>query len=100
MAFSFLSRFRIKDDRQEEFVSLAREMEGLARDEPGTLHYQFFRLEEPGMFAVHESFVDEAADEAHIGYAHNRELIAQILECMDGIYEREMLFDLEPHRRG
>ena len=97
MAFSFLSRFRIQDERQDEFVALARQMEELSRQEPGTLHYKFFRLAEPGMFAVHESFVDEAADQAHMDYDHNKPLIEKIIQCMDGQYERELLFDLAPH---
>ncbi|WP_370310580.1 putative quinol monooxygenase [Sphingobium abikonense] len=94
MAFSFLSRFQIQDGREAEFISLAREMEALSKSEPGTLHYQFFRLAEPGRFAVFESFVDEAADEAHMGYAHNKPLIEKIVACMEGSYERELLFDL------
>jgi autoinducer 2-degrading protein len=95
MAFSFLSRFRIRGDRADEFIALAREMEELSKQEPGTLHYKFFKLAEPGMYAVHESFVDEAADAAHMAYDHNKELIEQIVGCMDGSYERELLFDLD-----
>lgn len=100
MAFSFLSRFRIIQDRQDDFIALAREMEQLSKQEPGTLHYQFFRLAEPGMFAVYESFVDEQADQAHMDYEHNKPLIEKIIGCMDGHYEREMLFDLAPHEEG
>ncbi|WP_159978850.1 MULTISPECIES: putative quinol monooxygenase [unclassified Novosphingobium] len=100
MAFSFLSRFRIKDDRQDEFVTLAREMEALSKQEPGTLYYKFFKLAQPGMFAVHESFVDEAADEAHMAYDHNKPLIEKIVGCMDGSYERELLFDLASELEG
>ncbi len=96
MAFSFLSRFRVREDRQDDFITLARQMEELSRHEPGTLAYKFFRLAEPGMFAVHESFVDEAADQAHMDYPHNKPLIEQIVGCMEGTYERELLFDLEP----
>jgi len=51
MAFSFLSRFRIRADKEAEFINLAKEMEALAPSEPGTLAYQFYRLAEPGMFA-------------------------------------------------
>lgn len=96
MAFSFLSRFRVREDRQDDFITLARQMEELSRHEPGTLAYKFFRLAEPGMFAVHESFIDEAADQAHMDYPHNKPLIEQIVGCMEGTYERELLFDLEP----
>ncbi|MES2495634.1 MAG: antibiotic biosynthesis monooxygenase [Pseudomonadota bacterium] len=98
MAYSFLSRFRIKSDREDQFVSLARQMESLVDSEPGTLAFKFFRLGEPGMFAVYESFVDEAADKAHMETDHGKPLIEQMVGCMDGSYEREMLYDLEPVR--
>ncbi len=98
MAYSFLSRFRIKPDREDQFVSLARQMESLVDREPGTLAFKFFRLGEPGMFAVYESFVDEAADKAHMETDHGKPLIEQMIGCMDGSYEREMLYDLEPSR--
>jgi autoinducer 2-degrading protein len=98
LAYSFLSRFRIKPDREADFVRLAREMEGMVHLEPGTLGFQFFRLEEPHMFAVFESFVDEAADKAHMETDHGRPLIEQMIGCMDGGYAREMLLDLEAGR--
>ena len=94
MAFSFLSRFRIAAGKEAEFVALARQMEALAADEPGTIGYKFYRLDEPGMFAVYESFVDEAADQAHVAYSHNQPLIERMIACMDGSYTRELLHDL------
>lgn len=94
MAYTFLSRFRIKDSHEAEFVALAREMESHIHREPGTLAFKFFRLAEPGMFAVYESFVDEAADKAHMEAAHGKPIIARMLDCMDGSYSRELLFDL------
>ncbi|MFN4135227.1 MAG: putative quinol monooxygenase [Novosphingobium sp.] len=94
MPFSFLSRFRIAEGKEATFVTLARQMEALAATEPGTLGYKFYRLDEPGMFAVYESFVDEAADHAHMAYDHNKPLIEQMLACMDGSYARELLHDL------
>lgn len=100
MAFSFLSRFRIRADKEAEFIALAREMEALAPSEPGTLAYQFYRLAEPGMFAVYERFTDEEADQAHIAYPHNQPLIERMIACMDGSYTRELLYDLEPAAQG
>jgi len=96
VAFSFLSRFRIQSDREADFIALAQQMEALAPSEPATLAYKFYRLSEPGMFAVYESFVDEAGDQAHGAYPHNKPLIEQMIGCMDGMYERELLYDLEP----
>ncbi|WP_380875995.1 hypothetical protein ACFB49_06890 [Sphingomonas sp. DBB INV C78] len=98
MAYSFLSRFRIRADREAAFIALARDMENLVDREPGTLAFKFFRLGQPGMFAVYESFVDEAADKAHMETEHGKPIIAAMLDCMDGSYEREMLYDLEPGR--
>ncbi len=95
VAYSFLSRFRIKAERTSAFIELAKTMEGLVDREPGTLAFKFFRLEEPGMFAVYESFVDEAADKAHMETEHGKPIIAQMIECMDGSYSREMLYDLD-----
>jgi (4S)-4-hydroxy-5-phosphonooxypentane-2,3-dione isomerase len=100
MAYSFLSRFKIRDDKEAEFIELARKMQVQAQDEPGTLHFQFFRLDDPGMFAVFESFADEAADKAHMEYPQNKPLIDGMIACMDGSYERELLFDLAPHPKG
>ena len=98
MAYSFLSRFRIKPEREDEFIAVARKMEGLVDREPGTLAFNFFRLGEPGMFAVFESFVDEAADKAHMETDHGKPLIEVMIGCMAGGYEREMLYDLESTR--
>ncbi len=98
MAYSFLSRFRVKPEREHEFVATARQMEGLVHREPGTLAFQFFRLGEPGMYAVFESFVDEAADKAHMATDHGKPLIETMIACMAGGYEREMLYDLEVAR--
>ncbi len=98
MAFSFISRFRVKSGREEEFIALARKMESLVPLEPATLGYFFFRLEEPGMFGCYESFVDEAGDKAHIESEHGAPLIRQMLDCLAGDYQREILFDLEPAR--
>jgi (4S)-4-hydroxy-5-phosphonooxypentane-2,3-dione isomerase len=98
MAYSFLSRFRVKPERDAEFVGLCREMEAVVGLEPGTLGFKFFRLDEPGMFAVYESFVDEAADKAHQETEHGKPIIEKMMVCMDGMYVREMLYDLEPRR--
>ncbi len=95
VAYSFLSRFRVKNDSEKTFIELAKTMEGLVYQEPGTLAFKFFRLEEPGMFAVYESFVDEAADKAHMETEHGKPIIEKMILCMDGSYSREMLYDLD-----
>jgi autoinducer 2-degrading protein len=98
VAYSFLSRFRIKPEREADFIAAALEMEQLVHREPGTVGFKFFRLGEPGHFAVYEAFVDEAADKAHMETDHGKPLITVMIECMAGGYEREMLYDLESPR--
>ena len=94
MAFTFLSRFRIKTDRDAEFVDLIPQMEANAAAEPATLAYKFYRLDEPGMFGVFESFVDADGDKAHQANPASAPIIAQMIECIDGTYVREMLHDV------
>jgi autoinducer 2-degrading protein len=96
MAYTFLSRFRIKPECEHQFVTAAKKMEQQAVEEPGVLHFQFFRLGEPHAFAVFESFVDESADRAHMEYEQNKPLITEMIACMEDGYEREILHDLEP----
>jgi autoinducer 2-degrading protein len=94
MAYSFLSRFQVKADRDAEFVALIAAMEANARDEPGTLAYQFYRIDGDHMFAVYERFVDEAADKAHQANPASAPIIEQMIECMAGTYVRELLHDV------
>lgn len=96
MAFTFLSRFRIRPDKEDDFVRLAQDMTRISADEPDTLAYQFYRLDEPGMFAVYESFTTADGDVAHQQNPQNAALIEQMIACMDGSYSREMLYDLVP----
>jgi autoinducer 2-degrading protein len=98
MAHSFVSRFEVRPDKQTEFIALCREMEQLVSDhEPDTLIYRFYRLDAPNMFAVIESFPDEAADLAHQQAPHARAIIERMVGCMGSAgYSREYLHDLEP----
>ena len=94
MAFTFLSRFRVKADHESEFVDLIPQMEANAAAEPATLAYKFYRLDEPLMFGVFESFVDADADHAHQANPASAPIIARMINCIDGNYVREMLNDV------
>ncbi len=96
MPFTFLSRFRIKPERDGEFVELIERMEREVKNEPGTLAYKFYRLDQSGGYAVFESFVDEAADKAHQQNPASAPIIAAMIDIIDGGYEREMLYDVTP----
>lgn len=97
MAHSFVSRFSIKPEKTSEFIQLCREMEAHVRaNEPDTLYFKFYRLDEPNMFAVIESFPDEAADKAHQAAPGAKPIIEKMLGCMGpGGYVREFLRDLD-----
>lgn len=94
MACTFISRFRIKPDSHADFIRLVALMEANSTQESATLAYKFYRLAEPDMFAVFESFTSEAGDEAHQKNPHNLALIDDMVACMDGAYTREYLYDL------
>ena len=92
MTMTFLARFKIKPDREADFIELIHAAEKIAADEPGTLSYKFYRLEEAHNFAVYESFTDEAAEQAHQENPKTAPIIEKMLECMDGTYTREYLY--------
>lgn len=96
MAFTFLSRFRIKPERDAEFVELVAQMEHHAAQEPNTLAYKFYRLDQDGGYAVFESFTDAAADKAHQENPQSAGIIAKMIEIIEGGYQREMLYDVTP----
>ena len=94
MAFTFLSRFRVKPERDAEFVELIPQMEASAAAEPATIAYKFYRLDDPNMFGVFESFVDADGDRVHQANPASAPIIARMIECIDGNYVREMLHDV------
>lgn len=96
MAFTFLSRFRIKPERDAEFVDLIAQMEHHAAQEPNTLAYKFYRLDQSGGYAVFESFTDAAGDKAHQENPQSAPIIAKMIEIIDGGYQREILYDVTP----
>ncbi|KLI62884.1 putative quinol monooxygenase [Aurantiacibacter marinus] len=95
MPTTFLSRFKIKPEKDAEFVSLIGAMEDNASREPDTLQYKFYRLAEPHAYAVYESFTNEAADTAHQQNPESADVIAKMIDCIDGTYHREYLYDVK-----
>lgn len=94
MAFSFLSRFRIKPEKEAEFLTLVPQLEAISQREPWTLAYKFYRLDDAHTYAVYESFVDESADEKHQQNPESAQVIADMITCIDGGYTREYLRDI------
>ena len=92
MAHSFISRFKIFPAKEALFLETCRRMEeAVARHEPEVYFYKFYRLREPNTFAVIESFIDEAADQAHQNSPHFKKIGPAMIECIDGGYVREYL---------
>lgn len=94
---TFIARMQVKPGKEAEFEALARRLTDAVRaHEPGTLQYEFFRLPDTERgYAVFESFVDEAAEEAHRDTPHFHELAPPLVECLDGEYVREYLHHLD-----
>jgi len=94
---TFIARMQVKPGREAEFEDLARRLtERVRAEEPGALHYEFFRLPETERgYAVFESFADEAAEEAHRNTPHFFELAPPLVDCLDGTYVREFLDHLD-----
>jgi len=93
---TFIARMQVKPGKEAEFEQLAQTLtEKVRENEPGCVGYEFFRLPatERG-YAVYESFVDEAAEEAHRDTPHFHELAGPLVECLDGEYVREYLHHL------
>ncbi|MGC6476360.1 MAG: putative quinol monooxygenase [Parvibaculales bacterium] len=96
MAFTFIARMKVFPDKEAQFIETCERMEkAVAENEPNTLFYKFYRLREPNSFAVIESFKTEADDEAHQQTEHFKEIVVDMLECLDGGYEREFLDPLK-----
>ena len=95
MPITFLSRFKIKPGTEAEFIELIDAMEANAANEPDTLQYKFYKLEEPNAFAVYESFTSEEADVAHQQNPESATVIEKMIECIDGTYTREYLYDVK-----
>ena len=94
---TFLSRMKIKADKEAEFLKLVHELTAAVRaNEPDTLQYQFYKLRDTELgYAVFESFTDEAAEKAHLDTPHFHRIAPPMIECLDGPYVREYLDDID-----
>ncbi len=96
MAFTFIARMKVFPEKEEQFIETCERMEkAVMEHEPDTLLYKFYRLREPHSFAVLESFRTEAGDEAHQESEHFKAIVPDMIECLDGGYEREFLDPLK-----
>jgi len=83
MSYCFLSRMKIKPDKDAEFVELCLEMERRVAQH------------EPHEIAVFEEFNSEAESAAHNLHPAIAPIIAKMLPCMEDGYAREYLLPLK-----
>ena len=89
---TFIARMTVKPEREQEFIECCRELEAhVQAHEPDTLVYEFFRLREPGRFAVLESFRDEAAEHRHMSSQVLAQVGPRLAACLNGTWVREFL---------
>lgn len=87
---TFIARMTVKPGHEAEFSRLCRALAHHVREnETGILAYEFYKLREPGRFAVLESFADEAAEHRHMSSAKLAELGPKIAACLEGTWVRE-----------
>ena len=87
---TFIARMTVKEGREAEFIRLVQDLTRWVHDnERGILIYDFYRLREPGRFAVIESFESESAEQAHMTSARLAAVAPKISACLIGTWERE-----------
>lgn len=89
---TFISRMTVKAGRERDFERVCAELTATVRErEPDTIYFEFFRLREPRRYAVLESFPDEASEQAHMASPWLAAVIPNIVDCVDGSWEREYM---------
>ncbi|KPH78810.1 putative quinol monooxygenase [Bosea vaviloviae] len=74
--FAFLIELKAKPGKETEVEAFLEKEASLVKDEPGTLTWHGSKVEgEPGLYRVFDSFVDEAAGEAHMAGPAGQEFV-------------------------
>jgi autoinducer 2-degrading protein len=96
MTYTFIARMKVFPEKEKQFIYACNKMElAVRKKEPDTILYKFYKLREPFSYAVIESFKNEAGDKAHQNSDHFKEIVNDMIECIDGEYIREYLDPLE-----
>jgi quinol monooxygenase YgiN len=68
MSLVVILEFRVpRPENEAEFVRIARALASAAATEPGTLRYQWYTTQQPGLYSIIEEYVDADAAETHNG---------------------------------
>jgi quinol monooxygenase YgiN len=89
--------FSVRNDREEEFLRVARALASAAATEPGTLRYQWFVMEAPAHYSILEEYVDADAAEAH--NAHVAALLRELFAVAD-LVSASLYGELNEYVRG
>ena len=94
---SFLSRMKIHPEKKDQFIDCCTRLtEKVLAHEPECLYFRFYKLrDEENGYAVFESFLTEAAEEAHMKTPYFEAIVPDLVECLDGPYVREYLDPLD-----
>jgi quinol monooxygenase YgiN len=91
MAYVVIARWTAKEGHEEEVAAAIGRLIEPSRAEPGTLLYQPHRdPEDPRVFVLYESYVDEDAYRAHGQSPHFQEHAVPAFEHLEG-RERDFL---------
>ena len=78
MAFTFIARMKILPEKRDQFITACEKLENAVK-------------ENENAYAVIESFESEEMDEEHQQTQHFKDIVPELLECLDGTYTREFL---------
>lgn len=80
-----IARFRPREDRLDEFLTLLREVQDASRRDDGCLNYGYYaELADPLSYVAVEEWRDMDALEAHLRTPHVAKLIAGLPEFASG----------------
>lgn len=83
MSFTYIARLHIRPEMEAEFRTAIADMMAAARNDPGTLDYKVFTLEDPYSYVFYESYVDAEADERHRSDPVTGAIVQRMVACID-----------------
>jgi len=86
-----VARYTVRPGEEEAVEAALRAMTTLSRAEPGCVAYQAQRsLDDPSVFVLYESYVDEGAYEAHVETPHFKRYVLE--DAVPRLVSREREF--------
>ncbi len=96
MPIAIVAKIKAKAGSESQLEAAFREMITKVRSEPGTLSYILHKsIQDPTVFYFYETYVDQAAVDAHGKTPHMKELGAKIGPHLDGRPEVSVLTEVD-----